>query len=129
MKVHTKTAHFNVSPEKLYAFISNIENLPKWATGYVLDLKKVGNDYKITTPAGELFEILDANAEQLTVDMYCGPTKEELWCWPARVMSDNMGGSIFAFTCIKMPDQDDNEFSAQLCELDKEFENIRKLVA
>ena len=129
MKVHTKTAHFDVAPEKLFDFISNVENLPKWATSYVLELKKVGSDYKIITPAGEMFEILETNKELGTIDMHCGPTKDQLWCWPARVMSDNMGGSILAFTCVKMPDQDDNEFHAQICELDKEFENIKRLVA
>lgn len=129
MKVHTKTAHFEVPAKKLFEFLSDIENMPKWATSYVKEIRKEGDDYKIITPAGELYEIVESNSEQLTIDMYCGPAKDQLWCWPSRVMSDNMGGSIFAFTCIKMPEQDDKEFHAQICELDKEFENIRKLVA
>lgn len=128
MKVHTKTERFNVSPEKLFAFLSNIENLPKWATAYVKELKKVGSDYKVVTPMGEMYQMFDCDAKTGVIDMYGGLTKEEVWRWPARVATDNMGGSTFAFTCIQMPDQPDEAFEGQCHALDEEFKNIRRLV-
>lgn len=128
MKVHTKTEHFSVSPEKLFSFLSNIENLPKWATTYVRELRKVGDDYKIMTPEGEMYQMFDCDKQTGTIDMYGGPTKEEVWRWPARVTTDNMGGSTFSFTCIQMPDQSDEAFDGQCRALDEEFKNIRRLV-
>ena len=129
MKTHTTTQQFNVSPEELFAFLSEIENLPKWATAYALDLKKDGEDYKVTTPQGEMYQIIKANKDTKTIDLYGGPSKEQLWCWPSRVTADNMGGSVFAMTCIQMPDQSVEDFSGQCQTLQKEFENIRKLTA
>lgn len=128
MKVHTKTEQFRVSPETLFQFLSNIENMPKWATTYVKSLKKIGDDYKVVTPDGEMFQMFDINASTGVIDMYGGPTKEQTWRWPARVTTDNIGGSLFSFTCIQMPGQPDDIFEGQCRALDEEFKNIRRLV-
>lgn len=129
MKVHTQTEHFNVPPEKLYKFLSDIENLPKWATTYVKSLRKDGNDYKVMTPEGEVFQMFDCDESKGTIDMYGGPTKDQTWRWPSRVTSDNMGGSTYSFTCIQMPGQADDAFDGQCRALAEEFKNIRRLVS
>lgn len=128
MTAHTTTARFKASPEKLFDYVGTIENLPKWATGYCKSIRKDGDDYKIETPMGEMFQRFDVDAARGTIDMYGGPTKEAMWCWPARVTSDNMGGSVLAFTCVQMPDQPDTEFEGQCATLLEEFENIRRAV-
>lgn len=128
MTAHTTTAHYRVSPEKLFGFVSTIENLPKWATDYCKRIWKDGSDYKIETPMGEMFQRFDLDPKRGTIDMYGGPSKDAMWCWPARVTSDNMGGSVLVFTCIQMPAQSDAEFQGQCATLKEEFENIRKEV-
>lgn len=128
MTVHTTTAHYKVSPEKLFDYVSNIENLPKWATGYCKKVWKDRSDYKIETPVGEMFQRFDPDRTRGTIDMYGGPTKDAMWCWPVRVTSDNMGGSVLAFTCIQMPTQPDTEFQGQCATLKEELENIRMAI-
>ena len=128
MSAHTQTGHFKAPPEKLFAFISNIENLPKWATAYAKSVRKEGGDYIVTTPDGDIFQTIDADNKTGIIDLHGGPTKEQMWTWPARVTSDNMGGSILAFSCIQMPHQSDAEFGMQCQALAEEFENIRKII-
>lgn len=128
MTAHTTTAHYKVSPERLFAFVSVIENLPKWATGYCKRVWKDGADYKIETPMGEMFQRFELDSKHGTIDMYGGPSKDAMWCWPVRVTSDNMGGSVLAFTCIQMPTQPDDEFQGQCATLKEELENIRNAV-
>ena len=128
MKVHTTTEHFNMPTHDLYNFLSSIENLKKWATGHCLDVKKEGNDYKIITPKGEMYQVFEKDKNTGVIDMFSGPSKDMMWCWPTRVVDDNMGGSIFIFTCIQMPEQSDEEFSMQCSGLDKEFGNIRNII-
>ncbi len=126
MTSHATTAHYKATPEALFEFVSNIENLPKWATGFCKKIWKDGDDYKVETPMGEMFQRFEINQDLGIVDMYGGPTKDMMWCWPTRVTSDNMGGSVFSFTCIQMPDQADAEFEGQAITLVEELENIRK---
>ena len=63
MKVHTAVAKFKAPPEKLFALLSKEENLPKWATMFCKDIKKDGDDYIITTPGGELYFKINADAK------------------------------------------------------------------
>ncbi len=126
MTVHTTTGHFNAPVKKVYDFLSKVENLPKWATSYCTGVRKENGDYIITTPQGEMIQIFECNEATGTIDMMCGPTKEELWCWPVRVISDNLDGTVVAFTCIQMPDQKEEEFAQECASLRSEFENIKQ---
>ena len=126
MSVHTTNARFKASPEKLFDYVSKIENLPEWATGYCKKVWQDGDDYKIETPVGEMYQRIESDPKLGTIDMYSGPTKDMMWYWPARVTSDNMGGSLLTFTCVQMPDQADSEFEGQCATLLEEFENIRR---
>lgn len=128
MKINTKTERFNVTPEKLYTYLSNIENLPEWATSYALELKKEGSDYKVVTPKGEMYQRFYTDSDTGVIDMNCGPTKEEMLTWPTRVTSDNMGGSLYSVTCFQAPDQSDEEYAEMQKELDNEFQNIRNIM-
>ena len=127
MTAHTQTGHFNVSPEKLYNFISDIENMPKWATNYVKSIRKEGDDYIVETPEGDMYQEFDVDEKNYVINVFCGPTKDKMWMWPARVASDNMGGSVLTFTCIQMPEQDNEQFMMQCRALAEEFENLQEI--
>lgn len=128
MKVYTKTERFNVTPDKLYAYLSNVENLTQWATSYALEVKKEGNDYKVVTPKGEMYQRFYTDPDTGVIDMNCGPTPEEMMTWPTRVTSDNMGGSLYSMTYFQAPDQNDEEYAQMQQDLDQEFQNIRTIV-
>ena len=128
MKVQTQAIRVKAAAEKTYAVVSNIENLPKWATEFCLTLNKVGADYKVGTPMGEIFFRIDADAKSGIVDMWGGPTKEQMMRWPARVIDDNQGGAVFTFTVIQSPGQPDQAFEGQVQSLNHELENIRKAI-
>ena len=76
----TKTVTFNAPGERVFDYVSNIENLPKWATGFCKELKKVGKDYKVTTPDGEMYFWIDADRKSGVMDMFGGHSKDEAAC-------------------------------------------------
>lgn len=130
MKVHTAVGQYNVAPEILFNLLSKEENLPKWATKFCVSVEKRQDDYILTTTGGqELFFKISSNADMGTIDMAAGPNKEMMWSGPHRVVSDNMGGSLFIFTHIQSPGQADEEFEAGCKGLADEFEVIRSLVS
>ena len=128
MNNRTRTVTFNAPKEKVFDYVSNIENLPKWATGFCLELKKAGSDYKVKTPDGEIYFWIDADKKSGVLDMFGGPTKDQAACWPARVAGLPDRTSVLIFTAVQLPDVPDEVFEMQCKSLDEEFENIRRAV-
>lgn len=128
MNNRTKTVTFNAPKEKVFDYLSNIENLPKWATAFCRTLKKVGNDYKVTTPDGEVYFWIDADKKSGVLDMFGGLSKEGAACWPARVAGFPDNTSVLIFTAVQSPEVPDEIFETQCKSLDEEFENIRLAV-
>lgn len=128
MKASTRTLRVKAPYQTLYDYIADIENLPKWATMFCLELTKHGSDYKVTTQSGEIFFRIDSDPKTGIVDMLGGPAKDRMQRWPARVVDDNMGGAVFLFTAIQAPHDNDEAFEGQCVALDHELENIRNAV-
>ncbi len=125
MLTSTHTLALNAPKERTFAFLSEIENLPKWATILCKRLKRdAGGRWKVETPEGEIFFRIAADAETGVVDMYGGPSDERMAYWPARVV-ERPGGSLFIFTAFQYPGMPDEVFKAQCDGLQREFEHIR----
>jgi hypothetical protein len=127
MKTSTHTKALPTSKEDTFAFLSNIENLPKWATIFCQGLKTDSKGrQKVMTPGGELFFKIKANEETGTIDMYGGPTEEQMAYWPARVVERPGAGSLFIFTAMQYPGMSDQDFEGQCNGLKAEFEELSK---
>jgi hypothetical protein len=129
MNSKTVTLILNAPKSEVFSFISNIENLPKWATEFCKELKKVGDKYKVIScnpDAGELFFSIRSDRATGVVDMFAGPTAEQMSIFPTRVVELSDKTSVYIFTMFQMPGMSDELFNAQYNSLTKEFGNIRK---
>lgn len=130
MNTSTHTLPLTASKEKVFAFLSKVENLPRWATIFCKELKI--NDQgrnKVITPQGEIFFRIEADARTGVIDMYGGPLEDQMAYWPARVVQRPDHGSLFIFTAMQYPGTSDDEFQAQCAGLQREFEHIQDNVA
>lgn len=128
MNTRTRTVSFNAPKDKVFTYLSNIENLPKWATGFCKELKKVDSDYKVKTPDGEIYFWIQDDEKTGVMDMFGGPTKDQAACWPARVIGLPDQTCVFIFTALQLPGMPEEVFEMQCKSLDQEFENIRHAV-
>jgi hypothetical protein len=129
MNSKTVTLILNAPKSEVFTFISNIENLPKWATEFCKELKKVGDKYKVIScnpDAGELFFSIRSDRATGVVDMFAGPTAEQMSIFPTRVVELSDKTSVYIFTMFQTPGMSDELFNAQYNSLTKEFGNIRK---
>jgi hypothetical protein len=129
MNSKTVTIILNAPKSKVFSFISNIENLPKWATEFCQELKKDGDKYKVIScnpDAGELFFSIRSDQATGVVDMFAGPTAEQMSIFPTRVVELSDNACVYIFTMFQMPGMSDELFNAQYNSLTKEFGNIRK---
>jgi len=128
MKSSTHTLTLSAPKDKVFDFLSRIENLPSWATLFCRELKPIGRDrYKVVTPQGEIFFLIEADRATGIIDMYGGPSEHEMAYWPARIVSRPDGGSLFVFSAFQYPGMSDQDFDQQCAGLAHEFQNIRAL--
>jgi hypothetical protein len=125
MKHHTVTATFQAPPEEVFAYLSDVEKLPEWATEFAREVRLVDGRYKVVNGLGEFFFEIQADADTGVIDMLAGPHPESLLCFPTRVVATAVGGSAFTFTMFQAPGQPDEQFESQHASLLLEFENLR----
>jgi hypothetical protein len=126
MNTNTHTLELNASKADAFAFLSNIENLPKWATLFCKELKRDAEGrYKVVTPQGEIFFRIVSDPKTGVTDMYGGPAEDQMAYWPARVVERPGRGSLFIFTAMQYPGVSDEAFVAQCDGLKREFMHIK----
>ena len=125
MNSNTHTLALRAPKERVFDFLSKIENLPKWATMFCKELRSLGNGrYKVVTPGGEIFFRMEPDSGSGVIDMYGGPSEEQMSYWPARVVESPGNGSLFIFTAFQYPGTSDQEFAQQCEGLKQEFPHI-----
>jgi len=128
MNTKTLSLSLNAPKDKVFSYLSDIENLPEWATGFCKELKKEGSDYKVVTCEEELYFKFDAHENTGVLDMVAGPNKEQMASWPARVVGLHDETSVFIVTAVQFPEVPDEVFEMQVKSTYEEFENIRNAV-
>src|SRR5215510_7350284 len=90
--------------DRVFGFLSQIENLPKWATLFCQGLRRDAQGrHWIATRQGEMLFRIEADAATGVIDMFGGPSEDAMACWPARVIERPDGGTLFLFTALQYP--------------------------
>ena len=111
---------------KVFDFLSNIENLPKWSTQFIQKVMLVDGKYKALTPIGEVFLRYESDRNTGVIDIYAGPTEKQMTCAFLRVVSFSENSSGVTFTFFQYPAVDDSIWQI-FCEWIKiEVGNIKK---
>ena len=129
MRTATVTAVFDAPRDAVFSYLADVENLPGWATEFARELRQEGGAYKVVNGLGEfLFEI---RADETTgvIDMYAGPSREQLAVFPTRVVGLPDGSTSYSFTMFQGPGMPDELFESQHASLLREFGNLERIFA
>jgi hypothetical protein len=126
MRSATVTTVLDAPREDVFDFLADVENLPRWATEFARELRREGEDYKVVNGLGEFFFTIRADRESGVIDMFAGPTKDEMALFPTRAMSLPDGRTAYTFTMFQGPGMPDALFEAQHASLQREFANIER---
>lgn len=129
MESRTVTTILAAPKEEVFAYLSQVENLPGWATEFARELRYEDGKVKVVNGLGEFYFAIDADAETGVVDMYAGPSEDELGLFPTRVVGLPGGASAFTFTMFQAPGMSDELFETQYESLLRELENLRSIFA
>ena len=122
----TETCVISAPKTTVFQFLSEIENLPKWATQFVKKVMVVNGKQKILTPFGEVFLRFETNEKTGIIDIYAGSTEAAMTAAFMRVIAFSANSTGVAFTFFQYPSTDDKTWKL-FCEWIKiEVGNIKK---
>lgn len=110
MESITKTCVVSVQKDEVFRFLADIENLPEWATQFVKDLFVVGGKYKAKTPLGEVFIRFETVPEAGLINIYAGPTEQDMNPAYLRVIPFARNSTGVMFTFFKWQNTGDKEW-------------------
>ena len=109
MKSRTLSVYIDASPERVYAFASNPENLPRWVPSFFKSVEQDGVDWVAESPLGrvgiEFVHDNDLGVLDHTITLPSGVRLTN----PMRVIG-NGGGSELLFTLMQRDDMTDQQF-------------------
>ena len=124
MQARTGTTVLDAPREQVFRYLADVENLPAWATEFARELKFEDGKAKVVNGLGEFYFSIEADPETGVIDMYAGPTEEELAVFPTRVVGLPDGKVAYSFTMFQGPEMPDELFESQYEALLREFDNI-----
>ena len=126
MRSETLTTFLAAPQDAVFDYMSDIERLPEWATEFARELKHEGEDYKVVNGLGEFYFEIRADSPTGVIDMFAGPTRDEMAIFPTRAVGLPDGRTAYTFTMFQAPDMPDESFETQRDSLVREFANIEK---
>ena len=106
--------------------MSEIENLPAWATEFARELRRDDEGYTVVNNEGEFRFEIRADERTGVIDMLAGPSTEQMAVFLIflRAVELAEGLTAYSFTMFQGPDMPDELFEGQYESLQREFANI-----
>jgi len=124
LRSRTVTTVLPAPKDEVFDYMSEIENLPEWANEFARELRRDEGGYRVVNNLGEFRFEIRADAESGVIDMFAGPTAEEMAVFPTRVVELPDGRTAYSFTMFQGPGMPDELFEGQYESLKREFANI-----
>lgn len=127
MKSKTLNISIKSDPKTVYEFISNLENLPKWAPSTFPSIKEVNGEWLVDTPHGQNkvmlteknnFGILDHSVILVSgVEVYV----------PMRVLSNGTGSEVL-LTIYQTPEMTDEAFIQDIKMVERDLNHLKTII-
>jgi hypothetical protein len=128
MRSETVTTVLPVSRQRVFEYMSDIHNLPEWATEFARELREEDGEYHVVNNLGEFVFEIRADERTGVIDMYAGPSRDELAVFPTRAVALPDGRTSYSFTMFQAPGMPDELFESQYASLQREFENLEVIL-
>jgi hypothetical protein len=129
MRSETVTTVLPVPRDRVFEYMSDIRNLPEWATEFARELREEDGEYRVVNNLGEFVFEIRADEGTGVIDMYAGPSRDQLAVFPTRAVALPDGRTSYSFTMFQAPGMPDELFESQHASLKREFENIETILS
>jgi carbon monoxide dehydrogenase subunit G len=114
-------------PDKVYDFILNPENLPKWAAGLCKSVRKANADWIAETPQGPMKIRFAEKNDFRVLDHYVNPAPGVEVYVPMRVLPNGSGSEVI-FTIVRSPDMSDDKFAEDIGLVERDLRTLKNVL-
>ena len=123
----TLSVSIDCHPDKVYGFVSNPENLPKWATGFCKSVRKSNAGWIVDTPQGPMKIGFVEKNDFGVLDHYVSPAPGVEVYVPMRVLSNGSGSEVI-FTLFRLPDMSDEKYAEDIGLVERDLRTLKKVL-
>ena len=127
MRSDTQTVTIGAPPKEVLSFVSDGENLPRWAIGFAKSVRFGKSGWIVSTGQGEIPTVIEVDEETGTVDFHMKPNPATRTTAFARVVP-NGDGTEFIFTQMQQPGVPDDVFDQLVAAVGHELAALRALL-
>jgi hypothetical protein len=127
MRTDTQTVSIDTAPNKVADFVSDIQNLPRWAVGFAKAVRKDEKGWLVTTGSGDLRLRIEAHRAAGTVDFWMSPAPGVELPAYSRVVPRGVG-SEYIFTQFQAPGMPEEVFEQNVQTLSQELKVLKALL-
>ena len=127
--VHSRTLRISIrcAPQHVYAFVSNPERLPRWATSFCKSVRPDGDDWIVETRNGDVrVWFTEPNAYGVVDHVVTLPSGKSA-NFPMRIVPNGSGSEVL-FTLFRPPTMTDGEFARDCMLVQKDLETLQQVL-
>lgn len=114
-------------PRKVYEFVSNPENLPRWAAGLGKSVRKSDSGWIAETPQGPMQIRFAEKNDSGVLDHYVKLASGVEVYVPMRVVPNGSGSEVI-FTLFKMPNMSDKQFAEDAGMVERDLKTLKNVL-
>lgn len=126
MNSDTQSILINTSPEKLFDFLTNPENMARWASSLCQSVSKEGDQWLLQSKMGQLKLNIVSHPELGVIDYHISPPLPMKITAYTRIIPNGQGCE-FLFTQFQIPFLPATIFEKQKASLKKELVTLKEI--
>jgi hypothetical protein len=127
MKSKTMNTFIKTDPKAVYDFVSNLENLPRWASSTFPSIKEENGEWVVDTPHGQNKVMLAERNNFGILDHHVRLTSGVEVYVPMRVVK-NSNGSEVMLTVFQTPEMTDEGYAKDIETVEKDLNHLKTII-
>lgn len=127
MKSRTMNTSINSNPQIVYDFVSNLENLPRWASNTFPSIKEVNGEWVVDTSQGQNKVMLAERNNFGILDHYVKLTSGVEVYVPMRVVKNGDGSEVM-LTVFQTPEMTDERYAEDIKTVEKDLNHLKTII-
>jgi hypothetical protein len=111
----------------VYGFVSNPENLPKWAAGLCRSVRKSNGGWIVETPNGSMRFRFAGSKEFGVLDHAVSPAPGPEILVPMRVVANGSGSEVL-FTLFQLPEMSEEQFAEDVRLVERDLRTLKEVL-
>jgi len=127
LQSRTLSVSIDCRPDRVYAFVSNPENFPRWAAGLCKSVRKSDSGWIVETTQGPMNLRFAENNDLGVLDHYVSPAPGVEVYVPMRVLPNGSGSDVL-FTLFQLPGMSDEKYAEDAGLVARDLETLKRVL-